>query len=341
MKMLIKSQFFLFLILLVSFGNCQGTCPDCENIDCFPRFNPEDCPDHSLYVANVIMGCCPACVHYLELGEQCDIDIDSVITSENLATVEKLPCTNVVIERTPYLSNTKANIPLLKIHQCGPPNSAYQCISGTCSVKDPSEEEKCAKDEDEFAQWQQDEVEANACTKYLWEKECNPSGQYQRVQAKYSEFTTKPHRKFCVDPFGNRIFGDAAFDDAEINCLCSRKIWELENVLHQDEVTLHCESNGNYDPLQCNESRCWCVDPQLGHVRSRAVHKDLAKYLSCFNPNTFGQQYLRRCQSRQTGRKKSSKMLAMHGLSWLQDSDFECDYDGSFAAVNCKSQESR
>ena len=327
--MSIKLRLFLLQALLLTFGQCQE-CPDCDHVDCFPKFNPEDCPDDTSYVANMLLGCCPACVHYLELEESCISDPNSLPSSENLAKIEKLPCTDFMIQRIPYITNTEGpiNIPVFKIHQCGPPDSAYQCVSGLCTVKDPSEDEKCATDQAEFVQWQHDEVEANACTKYLWEKKCNPSGQYQRIQAKYSEFTTKPHLKFCVDPKGNRIFGDAKFDDeaSEMNCLCSRKIWELENISSRNDVTLHCRDDGNYQNLQCDESRCWCVDPNTGHVTSRVVHKDLAKYLSCHNPLTFGHQYLRRCQSRKIGRTVSSKILAKHGLSWLQDSDYECDY---------------
>ena len=321
-----KLHRLLLQILLLTFGQCQeyDSCPDCDQVDCFPKFNPEDCPEHTKYVANMILGCCPACVHYLELEELCGTDPNSEIL------VEKLPCTEIMIQRSPYITNTQGplKIPVFKIHECGPPDSSYQCVNGFCAVEDPLDEEKCAADQAEFVQWQHDEVEANACSKYLWEKKCNPSGQYQRVQAKYSEFTTKPHRKFCVDPLGNRIFGDAEFDDedTEINCLCSRKIWELENILLQDDVTLLCGENGNYQNLQCEESRCWCVDSYTGHVLSRVVHKDLAKYLSCYDPLSFGHQYLRRCQSRKNGRKVSSKILAKHGLSWLQDSDYECDF---------------
>jgi hypothetical protein len=31
-------------------------------------------------------------------------------------------------------------------------------------------------------------------------------------------------------------------------------------------VTLHCQSNGNYEKLQCDEGLCWCVDPADGKV---------------------------------------------------------------------------
>ena len=98
-----------------------------------------------------------------------------------------------------------------------------------------------------------------------------------------------------------------------------------------DSSMLHCDEKGNFEPLECDEHRCWCVNPETGLVISRVVHRDLVKYLSCYNLHTFGAQYTRRCESRKSGRRLSSQMLAQHGLNWLQDEDVSCSYDGSFS----------
>ena len=100
---------------------------------------------------------------------------------------------------------------------------------------------------------------------------------------------------------------------------------------NEDNTMLHCDEKGNFEPLECDEHRCWCVNSETGLVTSRVVHRDLVKYLSCFNVNTFGAQYMRRCESRKSGRTLSSNMMAKHGLNWLQDEDVSCSYDASFS----------
>ena len=42
--------------------------------------------------------------------------------------------------------------------------------------------------------------------------------------------------KFCVDFWGNTIFGDAEYDDDEATCECSRKQWELGSIALQNTV---------------------------------------------------------------------------------------------------------
>ncbi|VVC96159.1 unnamed protein product [Leptidea sinapis] len=70
-------------------------------------------------------------------------------------------------------------------------------------------------------------------------------------------------RCFCTDMEGNRIFGQMWRREAsEMSCACSRARHELEVEGHV--VTLHCTPNGDYEPLQCNEGMCWCVEPSSG-----------------------------------------------------------------------------
>ena len=88
-----------------------------------------------------------------------------------------------------------------------------------------------------------------SCTEYDWERKCTPNGRHRRSQTKSS--FGDDSRQFCVDPNGNRIFGDSSNQDSEIQCRCSRKVWELnqQNRPEQD-VMLHCQ--GTYIPIFVN-----------------------------------------------------------------------------------------
>ena len=43
------------------------------------------------------------------------------------------------------------------------------------------------------------------------------------------QYEAKPP-KYCVDFWGNTIFGDADYDDENAACECSRKQWELGSI---------------------------------------------------------------------------------------------------------------
>ena len=52
-------------LMVVSITHQFDYCPEnCDNVHCFPKFDPGDCPDDSYFMPNVLMGCCPACVRY-------------------------------------------------------------------------------------------------------------------------------------------------------------------------------------------------------------------------------------------------------------------------------------
>ena len=68
--------------------------------------------------------------------------------------------------------------------------------------------------------------------KTIWTE--NAFYRFSSVQSKSNRF--KPEDPICYDPNGNRIFGESHYGDEEINCLCSRKRWEMEQKLDLDST---------------------------------------------------------------------------------------------------------
>ena len=129
-----------------------------------------------------------------------------------------------------------------KVFQCGPGYICDESETGKCKIKDESL--NCAKDQYIYNQWVESQV-PNNCTEYDWEKKCTPNGHYQRSQSKSSRFTIDDSHKFCVDPEGNRIFGDSISDpegqNSNIQCRCSQKVWEPNQQDRSDDVMIHCQ----------------------------------------------------------------------------------------------------
>lgn len=61
---------------------------------------------------------------------------------------------------------------------------------------------------------------------------------------------------------------------------CSRRRSELEAAGRRD-VTLHCELNGDYEPLQCDDGLCWCAEPKTGQPTVIPVSEEDMKLLPC------------------------------------------------------------
>lgn len=333
----------LILLLLLTkwpdFCDSQGqACPSCQQVDCFPTLLPQDCPEDTLYLPDVVYGCCPACVKYLDYHDICAMEYVDLLTE-----TEKLPCTTADIRAfKSQTSSPSSDWPVIQVFQCGPGYVCQEDEEGLHRCEVEKSYLDCAMDQATYQDWWDTQAESNTCTRYDWEKSCTPKGNYARIQAKFSKFTQqKAERKFCVDPKGNRIFGAGSAEDEEMNCRCSRKAWELQSEQTGDRITIHCQDNGNYEELQCDQERCWCVNSKSGRVTSRVVHQDLKEYLSCYDSETIGDQYLRRCESREHGKTRSRRIMALHGLTWSSVNGFKCDFDGSFAAVNCKEDENR
>ncbi|CAK1556130.1 unnamed protein product [Leptosia nina] len=157
---------------------------------------------------------------------------------------------------------------------------------------------------------------------------CLPDGSFGPVQCKGDRFTG---RCFCSDKKGQRLFGQMWRSDAnEMTCACSTARKELEDAGHV--VTLHCTANGDYEPLQCNQGMCWCVEPKTGQPTVIPIPEEDMKLLPCYSGPAVGEQYLRRCESIVSSLSRIYKEQSEHGTRFYGNPTTVCDYDGSYGA---------
>ena len=46
-------------------------CPDCSLVTCVEDLKQSDCPEGTYLQQDKLLGCCPACVRFLEYGDTC------------------------------------------------------------------------------------------------------------------------------------------------------------------------------------------------------------------------------------------------------------------------------
>lgn len=78
---------------------------------------------------------------------------------------------------------------------------------------------------------------------------------------------------FCVDEKGARIFGDGVHQrniDFIMHCGCSRMNDKLKDLVEQrfPFFTTRCKSDGSFEPLQCFDNLCLCIDERTGSPTS-------------------------------------------------------------------------
>ena len=197
-------------------------------------------------------------------------------------------------------------------------------------------------------QWGED------CSHQPWAPACDLTGVYSAVQHKHSSTQDKMMYRWCSAPTGDRIYGRERHSDqvSTMSCSCSQKRWELEQdkvredgevlVGGREDVSLHCTDNGNYEVLQCDQGLCWCADQVSGEVMTRVVPQTVVSVLPCYPSYpenktlaSFGSQYLRKCDARAVGVAETKKLFAAHGVKWTPSREYECDYNGGFAPVQC------
>ena len=106
----------------------------------------------------------------------------------------------------------------------------------------------------------------------------------------------------------------------------------------RDDISMHCHADGNYDPLQCDGGRCWCVDERTGRAVTNVVVEPLVGLLPCFSVTQKYGMYERKCESKRIGLARTSSKFLIHGHRWATtDAKYEsrCDLDGSFYRKQC------
>lgn len=164
----------------------------------------------------------------------------------------------------------------------------------------------------------------------LWKPVCLDDGSWAPKQCKGEPANG---RCFCYSAFGQRLHGhEWSWKAEKMTCACSRKRWELEQVMTDDDmiISLHCDDWGNYEPLQCNAGSCWCAENMSGKVLSKVVPELMMEYLPCYNATEVGTQYLRQCESNLYGHKKIVAEFKRHGTMYQNFPDIQCQADGSY-----------
>ncbi|KAK4885002.1 hypothetical protein RN001_001273 [Aquatica leii] len=182
------------------------------------------------------------------------------------------------------------------------------------------------------------EIDKNSCLnqklkldndlEYVWKPTCLPDGSWP---AKHCKGEKNNGRCFCYDTLGNRIFGQAFADkSSNMTCACSRKKVEIRSQGDRFYTTLHCDSVGNYEPLQCDDGQCWCAEPKTGKMISKVVPDTMMSLLPCYSEEEHGKTYMRPCESEEYAQKKILYEFNLHGTPQINFPHIMCDDDGNY-----------
>ncbi|XP_071523097.1 uncharacterized protein [Panulirus ornatus] len=299
----------------------------CRYVSCQEPSSVGHCPQGTLYMPNIgQFGCCGACVRFRQNGEHCTGSIDPMYgggygyvqlgskAASLAASLGGKPVDNVV-------DSLWCDYHLL----C---SEMFQSCEMNTQVKDCLTIQRLydqAVESDDFLYYRDD---------YRWRPDCSPDGNYREKQCKGPQGEM---RCVCVDPNGERLYGAAYPYQKELyesmNCKCSRRVWER---LHDGEssVTLHCTENGNYEPLQCEDGWCYCMDPDTATPYGNRLPEKAVHFLPCYNKTLMGEQYLRRCESEYHGRMEINDLMAFKGVQG-PSTLLNCDPDGSYGSRQC------
>ncbi|CAI9734987.1 Hypothetical predicted protein [Octopus vulgaris] len=103
---------------------------------------------------------------------------------------------------------------------------------------------------------------------------CETDGTFSAVQCHGSVC-------FCAHTDGTRIpgFQSAIHEIQGMNCNCARHKFAYGKTGLIGKL-FHCESNGNYNKIQCTGSACYCVD-EVGKQVGESVHVSQRKSMTC------------------------------------------------------------
>ncbi|UXI21922.1 Homeobox protein GBX-1 [Sarcoptes scabiei] len=117
---------------------------------------------------------------------------------------------------------------------------------------------------------------------------CDLDGSYSPVQCENDKC-------YCVDKSGRKYpktsvdRNDDYFARTQ-QCTCVRNQDLIRQITKRDKITeifskYHCDQNGNYLPLQCSTTECYCVDPITGFAvtdGSLKTEKKIIKSFKCY-----------------------------------------------------------
>ncbi|XP_069957398.1 uncharacterized protein [Cherax quadricarinatus] len=298
----------------------------CNYIQCQEPLRASECPEGTTYQEKVTqMGCCGACVRYKQIGElNCTGSLDPRFreTTHDLLTSEEVDDDLDTQSFDNILNSYWCDYNL----NCSADNeSSSMCVPDNASVG-------CV-----YVQRRYDDDLNNGVIKqyrddYRWRPECTLDGQYAEKQCK-GPYTEK--RCLCADPSGGTIYGKAFRWQTDLydtmNCKCSRRVWEMTQA-GASSVTLHCQENGNYEALQCEDGWCYCVIPDTGVPYGAFLPENAMELLPCYNGTMTGVMYLRRCESEHHAHARIVDRMHDKGVLQGPSSVLSCDPDGSYSA---------
>lgn len=299
----------------------------CHYVTCQEPVSSDACPDGTLYMEGTSQfGCCGACVAFRQEGEKCTGSIDPSYGGGYVKNQQK-PTTSFMAS----LYNVTDNI--VDSSWC---DYSYMCFNDKCITD--SRVENCKSMLNHYLNDIQDPtLYIYYRDDYRWKPKCTAEGKFEPKQCLGPE---SQQRCVCMDPDGNRIFGRAFPEQEELfktmNCKCSRQAWEKKQA-GQLSVTLHCLENGNFEPLQCEDDWCYCIDPDTGIPYGSRLSEKAMHLLPCYNKTLIGEQYLRRCESEYHAHAKVIEALDETGVNGPQ-TFANCDQDGSYESRQCNQE---
>ncbi|XP_065346736.1 uncharacterized protein LOC135943991 [Cloeon dipterum] len=283
----------------------------CSSEVCSDWLMKNECPpidkqcydEGRMYKYPVECGCCEYCISYLKAGEYCDIG------------------------------------------QAGQPTSTKICGAGLVCQKDAGEEFGTCKRLKTACHDLQDAYDAakeDGTLGHLAQRpQCDDRGLFAPIACVPDSLC------FCLAPNGERIFGDIVAASApalmKMNCDCSRDAWRAAQLeLGAGAFFAHCMPDGSYDPLQCVDNKCACIDNEGGLVGEQRVHVSLLDEgsPSCFNASLGHERsrWYRPCENRRyqalvrDAELKDESILVFHELP-------NCGFDGRYDRVQTDSEE--
>ncbi|XP_055379337.1 uncharacterized protein LOC129610703 [Condylostylus longicornis] len=153
-----------------------------------------------------------------------------------------------------------------------------------------SEDNRCKlMNTDCFNEWKRynETIKEGKPLKYVEKPVCNGDGKYGPIKCNVNQTC------FCVDEDGTRIFGEAIYTEStkfSMNCECSRANKKFNDMIKFKYPVLkaRCLGDGSYDPLQCLNENCTCIERESGSIiNDRIYNLTEISYqnLPCYNRN--------------------------------------------------------